>query len=126
MIGGIAFANGGEIDKQIRNIFCRYCCRLVDDRQMLQPGARFRRGDLLPGSGVLTGCLSGPKPQRFTSGPTVISIAPWFLRQCAATGDDIGHRFADRPRLGWRMVKAHQRRIVFPGGEQRSSASSCA
>jgi hypothetical protein len=51
---------------------------LIDNLQMLQAGARFRRGDRLR-IRVVTGCLSGPKPHRLTSGPTVISIAPCVL-----------------------------------------------
>jgi hypothetical protein len=36
MIGGIAFTHGGEIDKQIRNIFLqKLLAGLVDHRQML-------------------------------------------------------------------------------------------
>ena len=120
MIGGIAFANGGEIDKQIRDVFLQILpIRVVNDRQMLEPRARFRGGDLLR-IRRFNRLLVWAKPPEVHQRPhRNIHGARGFCADAQREGDNISHRFADRPRIGrGGMVKAHQRRIVFPGGEQ--------
>lgn len=111
MVGGIAFPHGGEVDKQIGNIFLQELpAALIDNLQMLQAGARFRRGDRLRIRGGDRLFIRAKAPQVDQRPHGNIHRAVRFGANPQRQGDDIRHRFAHRPGFGsGGMIEAHQR-----------------
>ena len=120
VVGGIAFPHGGEVDKQIGNIFLQELpAALINNLQMLQAGARLRRGYRLGIRGGDRLFIRAKAPQVDQRPHGNIHRAVRFGANPQRQGDDIRHRFAHRPGPGIRrVVETHQRRVVFPGRQQ--------
>lgn len=111
MVGGIAFPHGGEVDKQIGNIFLQELpAALINNLQMLQAGARLRRGYRLGIRGGDRLFIRAKAPQVDQRPHGNIHRAVRFGANPQRQGDDIRHRFAHRPWFGsGGMIEAHQR-----------------
>ena len=92
---------------------------LIDNLQMLQAGARFRRGDRLRIRSGDRLFIRAKAPQIDQRPDGDIHRAMRFGANPQRQGHDVRHRFAHRPGPGIRrVVETHQRRVVFPGRQQ--------
>ena len=120
VIGSIALPHRGEIDKQIGDIFLQELpAALIDNLQMLQAGARLRRGYRLGIRGGDRLFIRAKAPQIDQRPHGNIHRAVRFGANPQRQRHDVRHRFAHWPGPGIRrVVETHQRRVVFPGREQ--------